>query len=202
MAESFISTSSSSSVPFDRHYESALVTSPAPVRGRLPKKSHVRSASRSASPSAAPTTPTDFMRGYPLPPLEDVIEGETSRGRKVFVGEAHTPRQRVDSDESEAGRWSSVGSVEPSRKRSLLSGVPRRPNLITSLLHADMHSSGRTTPMKSGHASRAESTPPIKEDGDARQGRGRGFLCASTSASPALLSAPLSNTLRSRSAGG
>ena len=189
MAESCISTDSASSVPFDRHYESALLTSPAPVRGRLPKKA----ASRSPSPSAAPTTPSDFMRGHPLPPLEDVIEGEPSRGRKAFAREAEGARPRVDSDASEAGRWSSSSlSVEAPHRRSLLSGQPRRAHLASPYVHFDV---SRSAP----GAARAESTPPVKEDGTALR-QGRGFLCDSAP-SPALLT-PLCTTPRSRSAGG
>ncbi|KAF7974314.1 hypothetical protein HWV62_12478 [Athelia sp. TMB] len=184
LAESCISTDSASSVPFDRHYESALLTSPAPVRGRLPKKA----ASRSPSPSAAPATPSDFMRGHPLPPLEDVVEGEPARGRRAFARAPSPTRPRADSDAWSAGSL----SVEAPHRRSLLSGQPRRAHPAPPYVHFDV---SRSAP----GAARAESTPPVKEDGSALR-QGRGFLCDSTP-SPSLLT-PLCNTPRSRSAGG
>lgn len=206
LAESVISTDSYYS--FDRHYESALLTSPAPSRGRLSDKSCVRSASRSTSPSAVPPTPTDLVRGYPLPPLDDVIEGEPSRGRKAFARESTTPRPRVDSDaasDTEATRWSSPDA----QRNSLLSGLPRRFNPLFQYhpIESSRASSStslwaqRTAMVNVGSAMRAGSTPPLKEDGNSPR-QGRGFLCESASSTPGLLGTPVSNIVRSRSAGG
>lgn len=188
LAESFLSTASSSysssSVPFDRHYESALLTppSPGPSRGRRPtKKSHVRSASRSASPSMVPSTPLDFS--LPLPSLSDVIEGaaaEPSRGRKAFIREVLTPRPRpADTSYTREKEDNQLDVLDETsrwtlKKAPMLSGLSRRLNPLIGRGRG-----GATTP--SVNILRAGSTPPANEEVTA-QGNGN-FLFAGSGSS-------------------
>lgn len=193
LADSMISTTSSnSSVPFDPHFESALLTSPGPSRGRRTTKAHVRSASRSPSPSVVPMTPLDFIGGRPLPLLDE--EPDLPRGRKAFAGEIPTPRaiesysrEELDSVDENIG-W----SAGP-KKGGLLSQLSHRLNPL-SYIHngnssaSSLWGSDEIRGRDRGNIIRAESTPPAAEDP---------FLRKDSSSS---LGVPVSNA-RSRSAG-
>jgi len=184
-------------VPYDRHHESALVTSFYLDRGRRTNKADdILSASRSPSPSVVPATPTDFVGGRELPPLDDIVEAETSRGRKTFVRQVLTPRPvdpyaREEPDEVDgSSRW-----ISDQRKGGMLSGLSRRLNPLTYLRD---ESRGRD---RSGNIIRAGSTPPANEDTTSlrfpdSQGAG-GFLREGSSS----LGVPVCNAVRSRSAG-
>jgi len=145
-----------------------------------------------------PATPTDFVGGHDLPPLDDVVEAETSRGRKAFIRPVLTPRPadpyaREESDEvDESPRW-----ISDHRKGGggLFSGLSRRLNPLAYLRD---ESKGRD---RSGNIIRAGSTPPTNEDATSlrfpdSQGVG-GFLREGSLS----LGVPVSNAVRSRSTG-
>lgn len=185
-------------MPYDRHHESALSTSLFLDRGRRANKADdIRSASRSPSPSVVPATPTDFVGGHDLPPLDDVVEAETSRGRKTFVRPVLTPRpvdpytREAPDEVDESSRWLS----DHRKGGGILSGLSRRLNPLTYLRD---ESKGRD---RNGNIIRAGSTPPANEDASSlrfpdSQGVG-GFLREGSS----LLGVPASNVVRSRSTG-
>lgn len=208
LTDSMISTntaSSISSLSYDIHHESALVTSP-PSRGRRARNVHTRSTSRSPSPSVAPLTPLDLLRGRSLPPDEDVAEA-SSRGRKQYPGDIATPRQ-VSASYTREGLDSvdeTTGWDRDGRKSGLLSQLSRRLN-PRSYLSANSAQSlrGRNSNVGNSGIIRAGSTPPAAEDVTAHRfsdtpGAG-GFLRNDSSTSTSL-GVPVARAARSRSVG-
>lgn len=162
------------------------------------KGDDIQSDSRSPSPSMVPATPTDFVGGHRLPPLDDdVVEAETSRGRKTFVRQVLTPRPadpyaREEPDEVDgSSRW----IADRRTGGGILSGLSRRLNPL-----AYLREESRVRDW-SNNIIRAGSTPPASEDATSlrypdSQGVG-GFLREG----PPSLNVPVSNVMRSRSAG-
>jgi hypothetical protein len=94
-----------------------------------------------------------------LPPLDNIVDSETPRGRKASVRPVSIPRpvdlysREEPGEVNVASRW-----ISDSKKGGLLSGLSRRLNPLTYLRD---ESKGRD---RNGNIIRSESTPPANED--------------------------------------